>query len=197
MKTLTAMVGSSFRRACWLGIMGALLSVQNIHAEPALGQVAGIDGQGDDLAASASVSADAPAQLVSKIEVRPDGDDVTVLVKGDGRLFYSARLLNDNRLVVDLVSVTSALKSPLVQGQHHLLKKVRVGYHPDKVRLVLDLLERPVFSVTTVGSDLLVSLKPRMSESGIAVNSAGLVNRKSSVDAYSTEIGRASCRERV
>lgn len=186
MKTLTVVVGSLFRRACWLGMMGALLSVQSVHAEPAFNQVEGAEGQGNDLSTSASASADAPAQLVRKIEVRSDGEDVAVLVKGDGRLFHTVRLLNDNRLVVDLISVSSALKSPLVQGQHRLLKRVRVGYHADKVRLVLDLSGRPAFSVTTVGSDLLVSLKPRPAEPGIAVNSTDLVNRKFSADAHVT-----------
>ncbi|MEK7869411.1 MAG: AMIN domain-containing protein, partial [Nitrospirota bacterium] len=82
-------------------------------------------------------------------------------MKGDGKLFSSARLLDDARLVVDLISVSSALKSPLVSGQHQLLRKVRVGYHADKVRLVLELLGRPSFSVTPIGHDVLVSLKPR------------------------------------
>jgi len=184
MKTLTAVVGSSFRRACWLGMLGAVLSAQNIHAEPAFNQAEGIDGQG--ISPATIVSADVPAQLVTKIEVRPDGEEVTVRVKGDGRLFHSARLLNDNRLVVDLISVSSALKSPFVQGQHHLLKKVRVGYHADKVRLVLELLERPVFSVTTAGTDLLVSLKPRTAEPDGAINSAGFVKTPPLVDIDST-----------
>lgn len=158
MKTLTAVVGSSFRRAWWLGMVGALLSAHSIHAEPALALAADIE--------ESTQSVDAPAQMVTMIEVRPAGDEVTVLVKGDGRLFHSARLLDDKRLVVDLISVSSALKSPVVLGQHQLLKKVRVGYHADKVRLVLDLLGHPAVSVTPVGRDILVSLKPRAIEAG-------------------------------
>ncbi|MEQ1655341.1 MAG: type IV pilus secretin PilQ [Nitrospira sp.] len=161
MKTLVAAAGASFRRAWWLGMVGALLSAQNIQAEPVPTQAASFEERVHDQARIASDAIDAPAQMVTKIEVRPEGDEVTVLVKGDGKLFSAARLLDENRLVVDLISVSSALKSPLVLGQHQLLRKVRVGYHADKVRLVLELLGRPSFSVTPVGHDILVSLKPR------------------------------------
>ena len=161
MKTLAAVAGNSFRRAWWLGMVGALLSAQNIQAEALSPQAASLEERAHDQATVAPDAIDAPAQMVTKIEVRPEGDEVTVLVKGDGKLFSSARLLDDNRLIVDLISVSSALKSPLVSGQHQLLRKVRVGYHADKVRLVLELLGRPSFSVTPVGHDVLVSLKPR------------------------------------
>ncbi|MDQ1291061.1 MAG: type pilus assembly protein PilQ, partial [Nitrospirota bacterium] len=146
MKTLTAVMGRSFRRAWWLGMVGALLSAQSIQAGPFLTQAAvaaALEERAHDQAAVAQEPVDSPAQMVTKIEVRPEGDEVTVRVKGDGRLFHSAQLLDDNRLVVDLIAVSSALKSPFVSGQHQLLKKVRVGYHADKVRLVLELLDRP------------------------------------------------------
>lgn len=161
MKTLAAVPSTSFRRAWWLGMAGVLLSAHNIHAEALSPQSASLEERVHDQAAIASDAIDAPAQMVTKIEIRPEGDEVTVVVKGDGKLFSSARLLDDTRLVVDLISVSSALKSPLVSGQHQLLRKVRVGYHADKVRLVLELLGRPSFSVTPVGHDVLVSLKPR------------------------------------
>jgi type IV pilus assembly protein PilQ len=142
-------------------MVGVLLSAQTVQAEPLVTQAAGSEERAHDPASIASDAIDVPAQTVTKIEVRPEGDEVTVVVRGDGKLFSSARLLDDTRLVVDLISVSSALKSPHVSGQHQLLRKVRVGYHADKVRLVFELLGRPSFSVTPVGHDVLVSLKPR------------------------------------
>lgn len=182
MKTLTAVLGHSFCRAWWLGMsmIGALLSAQSIQAEPSHTQAAGIEERAHNQDVIAQESVDGPAQMVTKIEVRPEGDEVTVRVKGDGRLFHSAQLLDDNRLVVDLIAVSSALKSPFVSGQHQLLKKVRVGYHTDKVRLVLDLLGRPSFSVTPAGNDILVSLKPRAVEASAVVGS-GLSSTTSSL----------------
>lgn len=180
MKTLAAVAGTSFRRAWLLGMVGALLSAQAVHAEPLRTQADGLEERAHDQAIIAPDSIDAPAQMVTKIEVRPEGDEVTVLVKGDGKLFSSAQLLDENRLVVDLISVSSALKSPIVSGQHQLLRKVRVGYHADKVRLVLELLGRPSFSVTPVGPDILVSLKPRaVGASTIPVNVVSSTERNS------------------
>lgn len=180
MKTLAAVAGTSFRRAWLLGMVGALLSAQAVQAEPLRTQADGLEERAHDQAIIAPDSIDAPAQMVTKIEVRPEGDEVTVLVKGDGKLFSSAQLLDENRLVVDLISVSSALKSPIVSGQHQLLRKVRVGYHADKVRLVLELLGRPSFSVTPVGPDILVSLKPRaVGASTIPVNVVSSTERNS------------------
>ncbi|MEC4890128.1 MAG: type IV pilus secretin PilQ [Nitrospira sp.] len=101
-----------------------------------------------------------PAQAVTNVSIRPDGDQVTVVVTGDGKLFHDVKRLDDNRLVVDLVAVSSALKSSVILGQHPLLKRVRVGDHAEKVRLVFDLLEQPAFTVRSSGREVLVTLKP-------------------------------------
>ena len=101
-----------------------------------------------------------PAQAVTHIEVRPEEDQVTVAIVGDGKLFPAASLLNDTRLVVDLPAVSSALGQSVIYGRHGLLKKIRVGHHADKVRLVFDLTDRPVYSVKEDGDTLLVTLKP-------------------------------------
>jgi Localisation of periplasmic protein complexes. len=69
-------------------------------------------------------------------------------------------LLNDTRLVVDLPAVSSALGQSVIYGRHGLLKKIRVGHHADKVRLVFDLTDRPVYSIKEDRDSLLVTLKP-------------------------------------
>lgn len=109
-----------------------------------------------------------PAQSVTKIEVRPDGKQMTVVVVGDGTLFPEAKLLDESRLVVDLPSVASALRHSVVRADHPLLKKIRVGFHADKVRLVFDVLEHPVFAVSQKGNEVFVTLKPGEQESGLA-----------------------------
>jgi type IV pilus assembly protein PilQ len=101
-----------------------------------------------------------PAQSVTKIEVRPEGNQVTVMVVGDGRLFPDAKLLDESRLVIDFPAVYSALRHSVVRGNHQLLRKIRVGRHVDKTRLVFDVLEHPGFSVSQKGNAVLVTLKP-------------------------------------
>lgn len=185
MKTLAAVAANSFRQAWWLGMVGALLSAQNLQAAALAPQAANFEERSNDQETIAPDAIDAPAQMVTNIEVRPEGDGVTVLVKGDGKLFSSARLLGENRLVVDLISVSSALKSPLVSGEHQLLRKVRVGYHADKVRLVLELLGRPSFSVTPVGHDILVSLKPR----AVGASAAPVIMTSSTAGSIAAPVG--------
>ncbi len=108
-----------------------------------------------------------PAQSVTKIEIRPEGSQVTVVVAGDGKLFPQAKMLDESRLVIDLPAVASALRYPAIRANHQLLKKIRVGYHADKVRLVFEVLEHPIFSVSQTGHEVLVTLKP-MEQEGLA-----------------------------
>jgi type IV pilus assembly protein PilQ len=104
-----------------------------------------------------------PAQSVTNIEVHPEGDRVTVAIVGDGTFFPDAKLLDESRLVIDMPAVSSAFRQSSVQGQHQLLKTIRVGQHADRVRLVFDLLEQPAFSVETKGNKVLVVLSPKES----------------------------------
>jgi type IV pilus assembly protein PilQ len=121
-----------------------------------------------ELAQSGKEITGVPAQSVTKIEVRPEGDRVTVVVVGDGTLFPEARLLGDARLIVDIPAVTSALRYSAVQGHHRLLKKVRVGYHADKVRLVFDTLDSPVYTLNREDNRVLVTLTPGERSGGSA-----------------------------
>lgn len=104
-----------------------------------------------------------PAQSVTNIEVHPEGDRVTVAIVGDGTFFPDAKLLDESRLVIDMPAVSSAFRQSSVQGQHQLLKTIRIGHHADRVRLVFDLLEQPAFSVETKGNTVLVVLSPKAS----------------------------------
>ncbi len=101
-----------------------------------------------------------PAQSVTRIEVQPEGDGVTVVVMGDGMLFPEARLLGEARLIVDFPAVSSALRYSAVQGNHRLLRKIRVGYHADKVRLVFDVVDRPAYTLNREENRVRITLKP-------------------------------------
>lgn len=168
MKTFTAIMNNAVYRI-WLvgGISLAILPYATAGTVPALETSATV-GQIEKNEPAATLG-DIPAQTVTQITVRPDGEQVSVVVTGDGKLFHDAKMLDDRRLVVDLVSVSSALKSPSVASHHPLLKKVRVGYHVDKVRLVLDLVDRPEFGISSAGHELRVTLKPRQSMAAEAI----------------------------
>lgn len=119
---------------------------------------------GGHLAHTENATLGLPAQSVTHIELRPDEDQITVAIVGDGKLFPAAWLVDDTRLVVDLPAVSSALGQSVINGHHGLLKKIRVGHHADKARLVFDLTDRPVYSIKEDGDTLLVTLKPDREE---------------------------------
>ena len=97
---------------------------------------------------------------MTAIEIRPETDLVTVVVAGDGQLFPEANFLDESRLIVDIPAVSSTLRRSVVQADHYLLKKIRVGHHADKVRLVFDVPERPIFSLAREDNKVLITLKP-------------------------------------
>lgn len=99
------------------------------------------------------------AQSVTAIEVRPETDQVTVVVAGDGQLFPEANFLDESRLIVDIPAVSSTLRRSVVRADHYLLTKIRVGHHADKVRLVFDVPERPVFSLAREDGKVLITLR--------------------------------------
>lgn len=160
MKPLFSRADSLITTTRFIGALGLSLIALSAHAETTfLAEEAGAVGR-NDLAQAEKDIVGLPAQSVTRIEVHPKGDQVSVVVVGDGKLFPDARLLDESRLVIDIPAVSSALRHSVVRGNHHLLKKIRVGYHADKVRLVFDVLERPVFSLNQEDNKVLVTLKP-------------------------------------
>jgi type IV pilus assembly protein PilQ len=100
------------------------------------------------------------AQAVTAIEVRPEADLVTVAIAGDGQLFPEANFLDESRLIIDIPAVSSTLRRSVIRADHYLLKKIRVGHHADKIRLVFDVPEKPIYSMVREANKVLITLKP-------------------------------------
>lgn len=100
------------------------------------------------------------AQAVTAIEICPEMDLVTVVITGDGQLFPETNFLDDSRLIVDIPAVSSTLRRSMIRADHSLLKKIRVGHHADKVRLVFDVPERPLYSIVRDANKVVITLKP-------------------------------------
>ena len=145
---------------CLVGLLGMSLLSLSAHAETTLSFADTGDSGNVGSVKIEKASLEAPAQSVTKIDVRSEENQVTVVVVGDGRLFPQAKMLDGTRLIVDFPSVASALRHSVVRADHQLLEKIRVGYHADKVRLVFDVLDQPLFSVSPQGNEVLVILRP-------------------------------------
>jgi type IV pilus assembly protein PilQ len=160
MKPLTSRANRLSTATYLVGALGvSLMSLSALAETSSLADEAGAAGKGDRTRAERELTG-IPAQSVTSIEVQPEGNQVTVVVVGDGLLFPEARTLGDARLIVDIPAVSSALRSAAIPANHRLLKKIRVGHHADKVRLVFDMLDRPTFSLHREENKVLVTLRP-------------------------------------
>ncbi|WHZ28512.1 MAG: Type IV pilus biogenesis protein PilQ [Nitrospira sp.] len=155
MKPLFLHAGNCRTVGCFIEALGLSLTALTILAQtPALAREIGMTNQSD--AASARVL----GQAVTTIEIHPETERVTVVVAGDGQLFPEANFLDESRLIVDIPAVSSTLRRSVIRADHYLLKKIRVGHHADKVRLVFDVSERPIFSLARDENKVLITLKP-------------------------------------
>lgn len=96
------------------------------------------------------------AQTLTRIDVQRGADDIRVLISGDGRMAHEVTRLDERRLMIDIPGVASAIRKPVISVNHQMLKQVRLGYHPDRVRVVLDLAGSAVYSVEPQGANLLI-----------------------------------------
>ncbi len=100
-----------------------------------------------------------PAQTLTRIDVQRGTDDLRVVLSGDGKLAHEVTRLDERRLMIDMPGVSSAIRKPFISVNHRMLKQVRLGYHPDKTRVVLDLAGTIAYSVEPQGMNLLVNLR--------------------------------------
>ena len=89
--------------------------------------------------AGSGALASGPSTIINKIDVQRGNPDVVVVVLADGALAYDITELDRNRLVIDVSNAKTVRDlSSSISVQHPLLKEIRIGRYPKKVRLVLD-----------------------------------------------------------
>lgn len=139
-------------------------------AGPAQGQSDNSTG-GVQQVASGTEQAAGHAKTMRKVEVQRGDGEATVLILGDGEFTYDVRALKQDRLVVDLSHVASPLKFQILPVDHPLLKRIRIGHHSDRVRLVFDLPQPVQYNVQPGKTQLAIRLTAgdaSRAESGVA-----------------------------
>ena len=96
------------------------------------------------------------AQTLTRVDVQRNADDIRVIISGDGRMVHEVTRLDERRLMIDIPGVASTIRKPVISVNHQMLKQVRLGYHVDRVRVVLDLAGSAVYSVEPHGGNFLV-----------------------------------------
>ncbi len=99
------------------------------------------------------------AQTLTRIDIQRGADDIRVVISGDGKLAHEVTRLDARRLMIDIPGVASAIHKPVISVNHHMLKQVRLGYHADRVRVVLDLADSAAYSVEPEGANLIVMIR--------------------------------------
>jgi len=100
------------------------------------------------------------AAILTRIDVQRGTDDIRVVISGDGKLpHHEVTRLDERRLLIDIPGVASAISKPAISVNHQFLKRVRMGYHADRVRVVLDLAGTVAYSVEPQGANLIVILR--------------------------------------
>ena len=105
-----------------------------------------------------------PAKKITAIQPIRSDEELKVYIIGDGSLNnYNVFTLTDPaRVVLDLMGVESVDGKGAVPPSDKLVRDIRVGAHPDKVRVVFDLIPAAglPYQITSVGDRLVVSFTP-------------------------------------
>ena len=100
-----------------------------------------------------------PAKTLTAVNIQRGVDDIRVVISGDGELAHEVTRLDARRLMIDIPHVVSSIHKPVITVNHQMLKQVRLGYHVDRVRVVLDLSATAAYSVEPQGANLIVTLR--------------------------------------
>jgi len=140
------------------------------RVEPAAGTEVAVSQAGGESAAVAAASqppakaTSGPARKITAIQPIRSDEEVKVYIIGDGSIGnYNVFTLTDPaRVVLDLMGLKLLATKGAVPPSDKLLKNIRVGEHPDKVRVVFDLIPAKglPYQVTSVDDRLVVSFKP-------------------------------------
>ncbi len=99
------------------------------------------------------------AKTLTAVDIQRGVDDIRVVISGDGELAHEVTRLDARRLMIDIPHVVSSIHKPVIPVNHQMLKQVRLGYHADRVRVVLDLSASAVYAVEPKGTNLIVTLR--------------------------------------
>ena len=101
-----------------------------------------------------------PAHTLTQVELKQRGGEATVVMSGDGRLSYRIRPLSTDRVIVDLLNVSTKLTHAF-EFNNRVVRQIRIGQHPNVLRLVIDLRQAAVYSVEEGKNTLSVVLAAR------------------------------------
>jgi type IV pilus assembly protein PilQ len=111
---------------------------------------------------SASPEAVNKAKEIINFLLEEKKDFVTFNIVADGKIenYNSFKLDSPARLVLDILEIGTRYPQKSVKIKNSFIKEVRIGQHPDKIRLVFDSLKPklPPYQINRIGDKLIVSI---------------------------------------
>lgn len=100
------------------------------------------------------------ATVISKVRATAGKGGIRVVITADGTMNPHVFMIEkpNKKLVVDIPGVKSKVRPRVIPVRKGGLKTVRVGKHPDKVRVVLDLTRPLSYTVTPEGNSLIIAM---------------------------------------
>jgi len=135
-----------------------VLSILLVALLPSMTRAAAVDEPRLNSASLPSPSS--LAHTLTHVELKQRGGEATVLISGDGRLSYRIRPLSTDRVIVDLLNMSTKLTHAF-EFNDRIVRQIRIGQHPHMLRLVIDLRQTAVYSVEEGKNTLAVVLAPR------------------------------------
>ncbi|MEK6670682.1 MAG: type IV pilus secretin PilQ, partial [Nitrospirota bacterium] len=142
-----------------VGVLSAPMAMPSMGASADIPHV--------DSGMSSSIGGDS-AKILTAVDIQRGVNDIRVVISGDGELAHEVTRLDERRLMIDIPHVASAIHKPVIPVNHPILKQVRLGYHADRVRVVLDLSGTAAYSVEPQGTNLIVTLREGAGTDGAA-----------------------------
>ena len=102
----------------------------------------------------------ATAKVVSAVKATANKEGARVVITADGTMKPTSFMIEGKRLVIDIPGTKSRVRPRNIPVRKSGVDMVRVGQHPDKVRIVLDLKKPMDYTVTPEGNTLVVALTP-------------------------------------
>ncbi len=98
------------------------------------------------------------ATMLTKVEANLEGDRLALVLTANGVISHTVKVIGDRRIVLDMPRIQSEGHQSQLSVKHPLLSRVRFGYHPDKIRLVLDLTQSVAHTIDSIDGRLILTL---------------------------------------
>ena len=114
------------------------------------------EAQKEEQVKAASQPESAAATIISSVKASAGKDGAKVIISGNGTITAKILKLDGNRIAINIPGAINKAQPNTIPVRKGGLVRVRIGQHPDKVSVVLDLTQPMDYTATPEGNSLVV-----------------------------------------